>query len=118
MESSKKSSNKGKKGKKHPGTNSMARVLKKVRFEKNCDLCKKNGGTYTMHNTRDCHRFEKDEKEKSNFRATKKGGKKGNPVNQNFVQLTKKIEKLEKALKKSGKKGQKRRNKDSDSNYK
>jgi hypothetical protein len=35
LESSEKSSNKGEKGKKHPGTNSMARVPKKVRFEKN-----------------------------------------------------------------------------------
>ncbi len=106
-ESSKKASNKGKKGKKHSGTKSMARVPKKVRFEKHCDLCKKHGGAYTMHNTRDCCRFEKDGKKKSDFRATKKGGKKVNPVNHNFVQLTKKIEKLEKALKKSGKNAQK-----------
>ncbi len=69
-----------------------------------------------MHNTCDCRRFEKDGKEKSNFCTTKKGGKKGNPINHNFAQLTKKIEKLEKALKKSGKKGKKRRYKDSDSN--
>jgi hypothetical protein len=102
---SKKSSNKGKKGKKCPGTDSTARVLKKVRFEKHCNLCKKHGGTYTMHNTSDCHRFEKDGKEKSDFRTAKKGGHKGNPINQNFTQLTNKIEKLEKALKKSGKRG-------------
>jgi hypothetical protein len=69
-----------------------------------------------MHNTCDCHRFNKDGKKKSNFHAAKKGGQKGNPVNQNFVQLTKKIKKLEKTLKKSGKKGQKRHYKDSDSN--
>ncbi len=55
------------------------------------------------------------EKEKSDFRTTKKGGKKGNPVNHNFVQLTKKIEKLEKALKKSSKKGKKHHYKDSNS---
>ncbi len=55
-----------------------------------------------MHNTRDCHRFKNGGKEKSNFHATKKGGKK---ANQNFTQLTKKIKKLEKALKESGKKG-------------
>jgi hypothetical protein len=101
-----KSSNKGKKGKKCPGTDSMARVPKKVRFEKHCDLCKKHGGAHTTHNTRDCYRFEKDRKEKSSFRAPKKGGYKSNPVNQNFAQLTDKIKKLEKALKKSGKKGQ------------
>jgi hypothetical protein len=99
LESSKKSSNKGKKGKKCPGTDSTARVPKKVRFEKHYNLCKKHGGAYTMHNTCDCCRFEKDGKEKSSFCTAEKGGKKGNPVNQNFVQLTKKIEKLEKALK-------------------
>jgi hypothetical protein len=104
-ESFEKSSNKGKKGKKRPGTNSTARALKKVCFEKNCNLCKKHGGTYTTHNTCDCCGFDKDGKEKSNFRAAKKGIKKTNPVNQNFVQLTKKIKKLKKALKKSGKKG-------------
>ncbi len=71
-----------------------------------------------MHNIHDCRRFEKDRKEKSNFCAAKKGGKKANPVNQNFAQLTKKIEKLKKALKKSGKKGHKRRYEDSDSNSK
>ncbi len=103
-ESSKKASNKGKKGKKRPGTKSTAGVSKKVCFEKHCNLCKKHGGAYTTHNTCDCCRFEKDRKEKSNFRAAKKGGKKANPVNQNFAQLTKKIAKLEKALKKSGKK--------------
>jgi hypothetical protein len=104
-ESSKKSSNKSKKGEKLPGTNSLARVPKKVRFEKHCDLCKNHGGAYTMHNTRDCHRFEKDRKEKSEFCTTKKGGKEGIPVNQNFAQLTKKIKKLEKVLKKSSTKG-------------
>ncbi len=68
-----------------------------------------------MHNTRECHRFEKDGKEKSNFRAAKKGGKKGNPVNHNFAQLTKKIKKLKKALKKYGKKGKNCHYEDSDS---
>ncbi len=119
-ESSEKSSNKGEKGKKHPGTNSTARVPKKVSFGKNCDLCKKYGGAYTTHNTCACRRFVKDGKEKPIFRAAKKGGKKegskkGNPMNQNFVQLTNKIEKLKKVLNKSGKKGQKRCYEDSDS---
>ncbi len=116
LESSKKSSHKGKKGNKRPGTKSMARVPTKVRFKKHCDLCKRHRGVYTTHNTRDCHRFEIDRKEKSNFRAAKKGGKKANPVNQNFAQLTKKIGKLENALKKLSKKTQKRQYKDSDSN--
>jgi hypothetical protein len=119
FDKSNKSSNKGKKGKKCPGTNSTVRVPKKVRFEKfekHCELCKKHGGTHTTHNTSDCCRFEKDETEKSSFRAAKKGGYKSNPVNQNFAQLTKKIDKLEKALKKSGKKGKKRHYEDSNSN--
>jgi hypothetical protein len=116
FEKSDKSSNKGEKGKKHPGTNSTVRVPNKVRFEKHCNLCKKHGGAHTMHNTSDCCRFEKDRKEESSFRAAKKGGYKCNPVNQNFAQLTNKIKKLEKALKKSGKKGQKHHYKDSDSN--
>jgi hypothetical protein len=72
-ELSKKSSHKSEKGKKRPGTNSTVRVPKKVRFEKHCRLCKKHGGAYTMHITCDCRRFEKDRKEKSNFRAAKKG---------------------------------------------
>ncbi len=71
-----------------------------------------------MHNTRDCCRFEKDGKEKSNFGAAKKGGYKCNSVNQNFAQLSNKIKKLEKALKKSGKKGRKRHYEDSDSDSK
>jgi hypothetical protein len=115
FEKSDKSSNKGKKGKKRPGTNSTVRVPKKVRFEKHWDLCKKHGGIHTMHNTSDCRRFEKDGKEKSSFHAAKKGGYNRNPVNQNFAQLTNKIEKLEMALKKSGKKGKKRRYEDSNS---
>ncbi len=57
-----------------------------------------------MHNTRDCRRFEKDGTEKSSFHAAKKGRKKNYPVNQNFAQLIKKIDKFEKAFKKSGKK--------------
>jgi hypothetical protein len=96
----------------------MVRVPKKVcfeKFEKHCELFKKLGSAHTTHNTRDCRRFEKDTTEKSSFCAAKKGGKKNYPVNQNFIQLTKKINKLEKALKKSGKKGKKRHYKDSDS---
>jgi hypothetical protein len=118
FEKSDKSSNKGKKGKKRPGTNSTVRVPKKVRFEKHCNLCNKHVGAHTMHNTSECHRFEKDRKEKSSFCAAKKGGYNWNPVNQNFAQLTDKIKKLEKVLKKSGKKGKKCHYKDSNSNSK
>ncbi len=94
----------------------MAKTPKKVCFEKHCNLYKKHGGAYTTHNTRDCCMFEKDEKEKFDFRDIKKGGKKVNPINQNFAQLTKKIKKLEKVLKKSDKKGQTCHYEDSDSN--
>jgi hypothetical protein len=114
-ESSEKPPHRSKKGKKRPGTEAPIRVPKKACFEKHCNLCKKHGGTYTTHNTRECRRFEKDGKEKSDFRAVKKGGKKRNPVNHNFAQLTEKIQKLVKALKKSGKKGKKGRYEDSNS---
>jgi hypothetical protein len=114
-EKSEKYSFNGKKGKKRPGTDPTARVPKKVRFAKNCDLCKKHGGVHTTHNTGEYHKYEKDGTEKSSFHAAKKGGKRSYPSNQNFAQLTEKIEKLEKALKKSGKKGKKRRYEDSDS---
>ncbi len=69
-----------------------------------------------MHNTRECCRFEKDGKEKSDFCTAKKGSKKNYPISHNFAQLTEKNEKLEKALKKSGKKCKKSRYEDSDSN--
>ncbi len=62
LESSRKASHKSKKGKKHLGTKSKVRVPKKVCFKKHCDLYKRHGGMYTMHNTRDCCRFEKDRK--------------------------------------------------------
>jgi hypothetical protein len=64
FEKSDKSSNKGEKGKKRPGTNSTVRVPKKVEFiEKHCELCKKHGGAHTTHNTQDCRKFEKDRTE-------------------------------------------------------
>jgi hypothetical protein len=91
-------------------------VPKKVRFEKHCNLCKKHGGAYTTHNTRECRRFKKDGKEKPDFHAAKKGGKKSSPVKHNFAQLTEKIEKLDKALKKSSKKGKKCHYEESNSN--
>ena len=117
-EKTQKSSFNGKKGKKRPGTHPTARVPKKVRFEKNCNLCKKHGGAHTTHSTGECRKYEKDRTLKASFRAAKKGGKKSYPLNQNFAQLTEKIEKLEKALKKSGKRGKKRRYEDSDSDSK
>ena len=52
---------------KQPGTEATARVLKKACATKHCNLCKKHGGAYTMHNTRDCCRFEKDGMEEIRF---------------------------------------------------
>jgi hypothetical protein len=83
---------KGEKGKTRPGTNPTVRVPKKVHFEKHCDLCKKHGGAHMTHSTGECHKYKKDGTEKSSFHAAKKGGKKKYPVNQNFAQLTKKID--------------------------
>ncbi len=102
------------KGTKRPGTDSP-RVPKKVRTEKHCDLCKKHGDMYAMHNTCNCPRFEKDGTEKSDFRAAKKGGKKPNPMKQSFAQLSKKLDKLEKVIKKKDTKKRKRRSSNSDS---
>jgi hypothetical protein len=115
LESSEKSSHKSKKGKKCPCTEATFRVPKKVCFEKHCNLCKKHGGAYTTHNTCECCRFEKDRKEKSDFHAAKKGGKKANPVKSNFAQLTKIIKKLKNTMKKSSKKCKKCHYEDSDS---
>ncbi len=114
-EKAQKDSFNGKKGKKRPGTDPTARVPKKVRFAKSCNLCKKHGGAHTTHSTNECRKYEKDGTEKSSYRSAKKGSKKGYTTKQNFAQLTKKIEKLEKALKKSAKKGKKRRYEDSNS---
>ena len=81
-----------KKGTKRPGTDNSTRVPKKAYAEKHWDLCKKHGGTFTTHNTRDCHWFKKDGTEKSDFRAAKKGGKKPNPTKQSFAQLSEKMD--------------------------
>ncbi len=53
---------------------------------------------YTTYNTKDCCGYEKDGEEKSDICAAKKGGKKTNPANQNFAQLSKKLDKLKMAL--------------------
>ena len=70
-----------------------------------------------MHNTCDCRRFEKDGTKKFDFRAAKKGEKKPNPAKQSFMQLSKKLDKLEKVIKKKDTKKRKCRSSDSDSDY-
>ncbi len=113
---SKKPSTKGETGKKRPGTKPRARVPKKAHTKKDCNLCKKHGGTHTTHNTKDCHKYDKDRKEKADFHAAKKGRKKPNPARQNFAQLSKKLDKLKKTLKKASNNSKKCRYKNSDSN--
>jgi hypothetical protein len=68
-EKSEKSSCKGEKGKKRPGTSSTVGVPKKVRFEKHCNLCKKHGGAHTTHSTGECCKYKKDRTEKLSFHA-------------------------------------------------
>ncbi len=82
IQSNTKASHKGKKGNKRPHTKSMGKVPKKACTKKHCNLCKKHGVAYTMHNTKDCCRYEKDRMEKSNFCTATKGGKKPNPTTQ------------------------------------
>jgi hypothetical protein len=57
-------------------------------------------GMHNTHNTKDCCRYEKDGTEKSDFRTAKKGREKPNPIKHSFVQLSKKMDRLEKAIKK------------------
>ncbi len=89
---------------------------KKVHFKKSCKLCKKFGGAHTTHATKDCRKYEKDGTAKADFCTAKKAGKKPNPANQSFAQLSENSDKLEKTLKKASYKSKKHRRDDSDSN--
>jgi hypothetical protein len=115
--SGEKSSHKNKVGAKQPSTGTTKPVLKKVRFKKPCELCKKHGGAHTTHATKDCHRYKKDGTVKADFHAVKKAGKKPNPAKQSFAQLNKKLDRMEKTLKKASHQSKKchRGNSDSDS---
>ncbi len=42
--------------KKRASTGSTERVPKKVKTVKFCNHCKNNGGPYTAHNTKECHK--------------------------------------------------------------
>jgi hypothetical protein len=97
----------------------MNKVPKKARLNKHCNLSKKHGVTYTMHATKDCHKYEKDGSLKDKFCSSKKASKKPNLAKQSFAKLTKKLEKLEKTLQKVSLKSKKwrRENSDSDSEY-
>jgi hypothetical protein len=114
--SGEKASHKNEAGAKQPSNGATMQVPKKVRFEKSCKLCKKHGGTHTMHATKESRKYEKDGKLEANFYAAKKAGKKPNPAKQSFAQLSKKLDHLEKTLKKASHKSKKRRRDDRDSN--
>jgi hypothetical protein len=116
--SGKKASHKNEAGAKWPSNGATKQTHKKVPFEKSCKLCKKHGGTHTMHATKDCHKYEKDGMMKANFLAAKKAGKKPNPAKQLFAQLSKKLGKLEKTFKKASHMSKKRRRDSSNSDSK
>jgi hypothetical protein len=99
-QSGKKASNKGKKGNKQSGTEARIRVPQKARTDKHCNLCKQHGGAHTNHNTRDCHKYEKDGTEQADFHAAKKCGKKPNLAKQSFMHSREKLDKLEKVIEK------------------
>jgi hypothetical protein len=71
-----------------------------------------------MHASKDCCKYEKDGMAKADFHATKKAGKKPNPVKQPFIQLSKKLDKLDKTLKKASHKSKKCHRVDSNSDSK
>jgi hypothetical protein len=68
-QSSEKASTENEEGNKQPGMGSIYKIPKKACSKKHCNLCKKHGGTYTMHNTQDCCRYKKNGNEKSDFQA-------------------------------------------------
>ncbi len=117
-QSNEKAPTKNEKENKRSGAESTYKNPKKTRTEKHWDLRKKHGGTYTTHNTQECRRYKKNGNEKSDFQATKKGAKKTKPTKQSFVQLSKKLDKLEKAIKKQVAKRKKRRHSDTNSDSK
>jgi hypothetical protein len=99
-QSNKEFSHKSKEGNMRPGTKYTGKVPKKVHTKKQRDLCKKHGDAHTTHNTRDCCKYKKDDTEKSKIRASRKGRKKPNPMKHSFLQLRKKMDRLEKVIKK------------------
>jgi hypothetical protein len=84
-------------------------------YEENCEACEKLRGEIKSAKaalakfdesasgeagtSKKSKKTQKNGNEKSDFRATKKCAKKTNPTKQSFVQLSKKLDKLEKAIK-------------------
>ncbi len=111
-----KASHKSSNGNKRPGTEATIQVSKKACHKKDCNLCQKHGGPHTMHNTKDCRRYEKNRMEKSDIQAAKNGAKKPSCMKQSLAQLSKKMEKLMKVMKKQDAKRKKHCCSNGDSN--
>jgi hypothetical protein len=73
---------------------------------------------HTTHTTKDYCKYKKDGTMKANFRSAKIAGKKPNPAEQSFAQLSKKLDKLEKILKKAYLRSKKRHRDNSNSDSK
>jgi hypothetical protein len=82
--------------------------------EKHCVLCKKHGGAHKTHNTRDCHRYNKDGTPiKNHGSAGKPHSKERKPEDVDFAQIVR--TELRKALRKKSSKHKRCRGKDSES---
>ena len=77
------------------------RIPKKRRWEKHCSHCKKHGGAHTTHNTMDCQKYKSNGNPKKTFNGKKSNGPE-RPARggSSCVQLSTKIDKLEKSNKK------------------
>ena len=73
--------------KKRQGSPKDGRASKKSRNSKNCDLCKKHGGTHMTHNTGNCKRYNMDRSAKKGFK--KSSGQAEPKGNQNFATILK-----------------------------
>jgi hypothetical protein len=94
------------------------RVPKKARPSKFCQYCKAKGGPHLTHNTKECHRYDRNGNPVSAFQGkpvnAKKPAKKGG--NQQMVYLTATVESLvKKGLKKAMKGKKHKRNRAYDS---
>jgi hypothetical protein len=95
--------NSEKHGKRKNGNSSTDKIPKKAHVEKHCNLCQKHGGTSSTHNTSECTKYEKDGTLKAEWgkKAPLKTAGKTKTVRGNaFVQMAKRMAKLEKMLKK------------------
>eukprot|EP00804_Cyclotella_cryptica_P015762 CCRYP_013405-RA/>CCRYP_013405-RA protein AED:0.14 eAED:0.55 QI:0/0/0/1/1/1/2/0/303 len=85
--------------------------------DKNCELCKKHGGTHIMHDTVECCRYNKEGiPTRGTFGQAAQKSREDSCPKKSYAQVLACMEKLEKSLKKANKKGKKCRHcKESDS---